>query len=253
MKVKCFGCDTILEAGDAAGAADAFVAHAAAKHTWTYPEDAIRTYAANYAEAGERISSDTERRAGIGDVAVFEISADRVGDWLSFFDCPAFAGNPGWASCYCLEPNLPTTPENPERPWRAARAESAQRLRCGATFGYLAYAGGEPAGWVNASTRAETRLFHDVDPAGPDAAAVIAVSCFVIAPPFRRHHIASALLDRVIAGAAARGAKWIEAYPHTAPEDSAAGHFRGSRSMYDARGFQPVEVRRNYSVVRRAA
>jgi GNAT superfamily N-acetyltransferase len=79
---------------------------------------------------------------------------------------------------------------------------------------------------------------------------VIGVSCFVIAPPFRRHGIASALLDRVIADASARGASWIEGYPLNAPEDSDAGHFRGPRSMYDAHGFKPIEVRERDTVVR---
>jgi len=81
---------------------------------------------------------------------------------------------------------------------------------------------------------------------------VIGVSCFVIAPPFRRHGIASALLDRVIADASARGASWVEGYPDNAPEESDAGHFRGARSMYDARGFEPIEVRERDTVVRLA-
>src|SRR5262249_59114105 len=76
------------------------------------------------------------------------------------------------------------------------------------------------------------------------------ISCFVIAPPFRRHGMASALLDRVIADASARGAAWIEAYPHNAPEANDAGHFRGPRSMYDARGFEPIAVREHDIVVR---
>jgi GNAT superfamily N-acetyltransferase len=82
---------------------------------------------------------------------------------------------------------------------------------------------------------------------------VIGVSCFVIAPPFRRHGIASALLDRVIADASARGAAWIEGYPFNKPEQSDAGHFRGPRSMYDARGFEPIKVRERDTVVRLAA
>jgi GNAT superfamily N-acetyltransferase len=73
----------------------------------------------------------------------------------------------------------------------------------------------------------------------------------VIAPPFRRHGIAAALLDRVIADASARGASWIEGYPHNAPEAGDAGHFRGPRSMYDARGFVPIAVREHDTVVRR--
>jgi GNAT superfamily N-acetyltransferase len=254
MQVKCFGCNAMLDAPTADAAADAFVAHAKAHHTdWPYPENAVRIYASNYAEAGERISADVERMPDIGPVTVFAASPDRVDDWLIFFDNEAFAGNPGWASCYCLEPNMPTTPEDPERPWRTARATTVDRLRCGATFGYLAYAGGMAAGWVNASRRSDYGLFRDVDPAGPEAQTVIGVSCFVIAPPFRRHGIAHALLDRVIADAPSRGARWVEAYPHSNPEAGDAGHFRGSRSMYDARGFKPVEEKKNYTVMRLAA
>ena len=79
------------------------------------------------------------------------------------------------------------------------------------------------------------------------------MSCFVIAPPDRRHGVAAALLDRVIEDARARGASWIEGYPHNTPEPSDAGHFRGPRSMYEARGFQPIEVRERDTVMRRSA
>ena len=127
----------------------------------------------------------------------------------------------------------------------------AERLRGGSTFGYLAYVDGRPAGWVNASLRSDYGLYRLVDPGGPEPRAVIGVSCFVIAPPFRRHGIASALLDRVIADAPARSAAWIEGYPFNKPNDSDAGHFRGPRSMYEARGFQPIEVRDRYTVMRR--
>ena len=185
-------------------------------------------------------------------MAVHPVTEDRVGDWLRFFDHDGFSGNPGWASCYCLEPHVPATPERPERPWRETRTTTAERLRGGRTFGYLAYVDGRPAGWVNASLRSDYGLYRLVDPDGPEPPSVIGVSCFVIAPPFRRHGIASALLDRVIADASARGASWIEGYPHNAPEQSDAGHFRGARSMYDARGFEPIEVREHDTVVRLA-
>jgi GNAT superfamily N-acetyltransferase len=82
---------------------------------------------------------------------------------------------------------------------------------------------------------------------------VVGVSCFIIAPPFRRHGVASVLLDRVIADAFARGAAWIEGYPRNKPEESDAAHFRGPRSMYDARGFEPIKVREHDTVVRRSA
>jgi len=251
MRAQCFECGAVVEAGDVEAVEAAFSAHGRDQHTWPYPETAIRTYARNFAEAVERSTGDTERRAEIGEVTIHPVTADRVDDWLRLFDHDAFPDNPDWASCYCLEPHVPATPDNPERPWRETRATMAERFATGATFGYLAYVDGRPAGWVNASLRSTYGLYGDVEPGGPDPRTIIGVSCFVVAPPYRRHGIAAALLDRVIADAPGRGAAWIEAYPHTEPKDSDAGHFRGARGMYDERGFEAAKVRDKYTVVRR--
>ena len=151
------------------------------------------------------------------------------------------------------EPHLPATPEQPERAWRETRETMAERFRDGTTFGYLAYVDGRPAGWVNASLRSDYGLYQLVDPDGPAPSSVVGVSCFVMAPPFRRHGLASALLDRVIADGSARGASWIEEYPHNEAEDRDAGHFRGPRSMYDALGFEPIDVRERDTVMRLSA
>jgi GNAT superfamily N-acetyltransferase len=253
MKVKCFECDALMEAEDTDAVVHAFVAHGQERHGWSYPEEAIRNYARNYAEAPERLTGGTERLTEIADVTVSPVTEDRVDDWLRFFDHDAFADNPDCASCYCLEPHIPATPELPERAWRDARAIVAGRLRGRAAFGYLAYVDGRPVGWVNASFRSDYGLYRLVDTGGPDARSVIGVSCFVIAPPFRRHGVAAALLDHVIADAPARGATWIEGYPHKEPKGNDAGHFRGPRSMYEARGFQPIEVREHDTVMRRPA
>jgi len=250
VNVKCFKCEALIEAPDADAVIDAFVAHGRDAHNWSYREHAVRTYARNYAEATERLTGSTERLPSIGAIAVHPVTAERVEDWLRFFDHDGFAGNPDWASCYCLEPHVPATPEQPERPWRETRAAMVDRLRSGTAFGYLAYVDGRTAGWVNASLRADYGLYRDVDPGGPEPAAVIGVSCFVVAPPYRRHGVASALLDRVIADAPARGAAWIEAYPDNHPGPGDAPRFRGPRSMYDARGFETIAVRARDTVVR---
>jgi GNAT superfamily N-acetyltransferase len=252
MKVKCFECAAFLEAADVDAAVLAFVAHGRQSHTWAYPEEAVRNYARNYAEATERLTGDTQRLSKIGDVTVHPVTEDRVDDWLRFFDHDGFADNPDWASCYCLHPHTPPTPEQPELPWRDTRSAMIGRLRSRGTFGYLAYVDGRTAGWVNASLRRDYGLYRGVDPDGPAPQSVVGVSCFVIAPPFRQHGVAAALLDHVIADAASRGASWIEGYPHNAPQANAAAHFRGPRSMYEARGFSSVETREHYTVMRRA-
>jgi GNAT superfamily N-acetyltransferase len=252
VQVKCFACDALIEADSTDGVADAFVAHARTSHTKPYPEQALRTYARNYADATERLTGSIERLSEIADITVHPVSRDRIEDWLRFFDHDAFAGNPDWASCYCLEPHVPATPEHPERLWLRTRQTMAERIGGGTTFGYLAYVEGRTAGWVNASLRSDYGLYREIDPHGPEAGSVIGVSCFIIAPPFRRHGVASALLDRVIADAPDRGAAWIEAYPHNQPDESDAAHFRGARSMYDSRGFEPITVRERDTVVRLA-
>jgi GNAT superfamily N-acetyltransferase len=253
MWMECFAGDARIEGNDVETIADRFVAHANEHHDWPNPEEAIRTYARNYAEANVRLTGSTERLSEIGAVTVHPVSEDRIDDWLGFFDHDAFAGNPDWASCYCLEPHVQDTGEILEGPWRQVRAAMVDRLRTGAAYGYLAYVDGTPAGWVNASPRSDYGLFRLVDPGGPDPASVIGVSCFIVAPPYRRHGIAAMLLDRVIADAADRGARWIEGYPHDAPDAAEAGHFRGPRHLYDTRGFEPVEQREHDTVMRRPA
>ena len=250
MKVKCFECDEVIETESLEALADAFVAHGHKSHSWEYPEVAIRNYARNYAEAVERLTGDIVRKEEIGEITISPVTEDSLDDWLQFFDHDGFADNPDWASCYCLEPHVPVTAENPERAWRESRSIMVKRILKGETYGYLAYVDNKPAGWVNASLRSDYGLFQHINPNGPAPASIIGISCFVIAPPYRRHGLASALLDRAIADAAARGASWIEGYPRIEPESNDAAHFRGPYSMYTKRGFQPVVVRERDTVMR---
>lgn len=253
MKVKCFACNEPVEADDVAEVVDRFVVHGEQDHDWPYPEEAVRNYARNYAEATLRLTGSEERLPEIGDLGIHPVAEESVDDWLQFFDHDAFAGNADWASCYCLEPHDPPSPDLPERPWRDTRDAMIERIRSGGTYGYLAYVEGRTAGWVNASLRSDYGLYGPVEPDGPDASSVIGVSCYVVAPPFRRHGVASRLLDRTIADAPGRGASWVEAYPFNDPEESETQHhFRGPRPIYDARGFGPVEIRERDTVVRRA-
>ena len=68
MKIKCFGCDALIQADDSDAIVDAFVAHGHESHTWSYPEEAIRTYARNYVDATERLTGGTERLPELADI-----------------------------------------------------------------------------------------------------------------------------------------------------------------------------------------
>lgn len=124
-----------------------------------------------------------------------------------------------------------------------------ERLRAGTTQAYLAYVDGRPAGWVNASRRCDHSLHRGGESSSPADDEVVGVACFVVGPAYRRHGVAGALLDRVVADAAGRGVAWVEGYPLL--EDEAS--FRGARSLYEERGFVEVAVRSRDVVVRRPA
>jgi GNAT superfamily N-acetyltransferase len=249
MVFRCFECETEIAAPDDE-LGDAFLAHARAVHEWPYPDQGIR----NYAEATLRLSGSSERLDEMGPIEIHPVTLDRIEDWAEFFDHDAFVGTPEWAACYCFEPHShdPEAPPNPDVPsWRENRSGMRTLLAEGGAYGYLAYVDDRVAGWVNASKRSDYTLFRLVDPDGPPPADVIGVSCFIIAPPYRRHGVAGALLDRVVADAPDRDADWIEAYPFNEPEGTDPGHFRGPRALYDARGFEEVERLERYTVVRR--
>ena len=251
MAFRCFECKAEIAAPDDE-LGEVFLAHARAEHDWDEPDQAIR----NYAEATLRLNGPTERLEAIGDVVIRPVTAERLDDWTEFFDHRAYAGNPACAGCYCFEPHVkqPDVPLGDDWPhWSVYREGMRGLLGSGKAQGYLAYVDGVAAGWVNASLRWGYTLYARVDPEGPPADQVVGVSCFIIAPPYRRHGIAGALLDRVIADAAGRGAAWIEGYPKNAPDASDTSYFRGPRALFDARGFEAVEKTEHYAVVRRAA
>ena len=243
----CDMCGSPLQAADVDAYGDVFLAHVRAAHAdLPYPDVAVANYGCGLA----RMTGSTQRLDEIGAVEVHPVSEDRIDDWLELFDHHVFAGFPQWSACYCLEPHevLPDGTNPGMRPWRERRREMAARLRAGDSYGYLAYADGVAAGWVNASKRCDYSLFRRGD---DEDETTIGVACFAIAPPFRGHGISKALLDRVLADAGDRGAEWVEAYPFNEGREGDNPDFRGPRSIYDERGFTEVQVRQRDTVVRR--
>ena len=193
MEVRCFECAALLEARDADAVADTFIVHGREKHTWSYPEQSLRNYARNYAEATERLSKDADkfsRKSQNSPCTLF--TEDRIDDWLHFFDRDGFCRQSGLGVVL-----LPPPARTADRRRAGAcvardRAMMIARLRGGSTFGYLAYVGGRAAGWVRRVRCDPTTGYTATSTlAGPVPRTVIGVSFFVIAPPFRRHGVAA--------------------------------------------------------------
>jgi GNAT superfamily N-acetyltransferase len=242
-------CGATIAGGDLTALGDAMIAHLHAQHAdWPYPDSAIR----NFAEATQRLTGPAERLESIGDIVIHRVTEDRLDDWASFFDHDAFVGNPAWAACYCHEPHVatPDDEQGEDSPWQERRARMLEMLGEGRSFGYLAYVNGKAAGWVNASKRSDYALYRLGAGAEPTDGDVAGVSCFVIAPPYRRHGIAQRLLERVVADARGRGVTCVEAYPPTDAREGDGPNFRGPMSMYEANGFEPIEQRGRNTVMR---
>lgn len=134
--------------------------------------------------------------------------------------------------------------------WDAVKGDENRRrfegLVCGGhAHGALAYAEGEPVGWVSFDKRPD---FDKLDRAPSfkcaDASEVWSIPCFFIRSGFRGKGVASALLGFAIACLKKRGATIIEGYPVKPAKDGApspaAFAWTGTRRLFAAHGFRIV-------------
>jgi GNAT superfamily N-acetyltransferase len=116
--------------------------------------------------------------------------------------------------------------------------------------GYLAYVGGEPAGWVGVGVRTATpRLMASRTIPAIDDQPVWSIGCFRIRVGYRRKGVATALLAAVVEAARKAGAPGVEAYPIDAAGRRLDVGFSyvGLASMFDAAGFRRVVVTNAHS------
>ena len=168
-------------------------------------------------------------------IEVRPLVAERLGDFLAFFEGAAFSDNPKWASCYCqcfyedhrvVNWSARTAVEN--------RSRACERIAGGQMQGYLAYLDGTPVGWCNAAPR---KLLHALDEEPiADAEQVGAIICFLVEPSQRGRGVARQLLEAACDGLRRQGLRVAEANPRTAADSAAANHF-GPLGLYLSAGF----------------
>ncbi len=181
------------------------------------------------------------------ELAIRPVSPDQHDAVMRYFDLVAYADNPAWSSCYCMERLVPdfdrrTRDEN--------RAERSALIRSARANGLVAYLLGRIVGWCHAAPKSELLNI----PTGPERD-VGAVVCFVVAPDSRRQGIATALLAAACEQLKTRGMRAVEAYPWTdEPDDPsrwAQIQYVGPKAMYLKAGFEPVREIDDFTLVRK--
>jgi len=182
----------------------------------------------------------------VSDVTVRAISPDQHDAVLHYFDMVAYADNPNWSKCFCMERLV----EDYESRTRQQNRESRSELiRSAKANGLVAYRLGRVVGWCHAAPKNEL-----VNVEGEKHPTVGAIVCFVVAPDQRRQGVATTLLDAALEHLRKRGMATAEAYPFLGEIDPARwaqSNYVGPLSMYVKAGFEVAEKHDEYAVVRR--
>jgi ribosomal protein S18 acetylase RimI-like enzyme len=120
--------------------------------------------------------------------------------------------------------------------------------------GLIGYRGKTPVGWVSLGPREDyAKLKRSQVMKAVDDQQVWSIICFVVPGEFRGQGVAHELLRGAIAYAKKRGARLLEAYPVDKSERGRDDSmWFGSKSMYDAAGFEEVARRKPHRpIVRR--
>ena len=197
----------------------------------------------------------------MGSVLTIErLTPSRRDDFLRFFDHehgPAFADNPDWAKCYCHFYHVPKAIVWKSLDATANRTAMTARIEAAEMDGFLAYAGGDVVGWLNAQPRSKlphcmARMGIAAPPLDVPPQSAAAIVCFVIAPSWRRRGVARVLLRGALTSFAARGIRVIDAFPFNAGGSTdATDHYHGPVSLFRDAGFKVEAVHKDLTVMRK--
>lgn len=184
------------------------------------------------------------------------LAPELADDYIHFFDVTPHDDGIDEHKCYCVCWVSDDTAGKDMSTRENRRRFAREYVRGGQLQGYLAYIDGQPVGWCNANTKANClqcrswRYFmQDVS---VDAAENIkSVFCFVIAPEWKRHGIATQLLERVCADAQADGFDCVEVYPNKTFA-SESSDFMGPIHMYEKLGFTAIHETEHKLIMRKA-
>lgn len=182
----------------------------------------------------------------MSEVAIRPVSPDQHDAVMHYFDMVAYADNPNWSRCFCMERLVDDYEQRTKAQNRASRSELLLSAKAN---GLVAYRLGRVVGWCHAAPKSELKSVP-----GDSAADVGAIVCFVVAPDQRRQGIATQLLEAAVDHLRSRGMKTAEAYPRAGDIDTSRwvwSQYVGPLSMYVKAGFEIAETHDDFCIVRK--
>jgi GNAT superfamily N-acetyltransferase len=183
----------------------------------------------------------------VRDVAIRPVSPDQHDPVMHYFDMVAYADNPNWSRCFCMERLVEDYDDRTKEQNRASRSELILAAKAN---GLVAYRLGRVVGWCHAAPKTEL-----LNVPGERSGDVGAIVCFVVAPDQRRQGIATQLLDAALEHLRSRGMRTAEAYPWRGDVDPARwvwAQYVGPLSMYEKAGFRIVSNEDDFCIVQKA-
>lgn len=141
--------------------------------------------------------------------------------------------------CFCVAWWVPSWGWLGERTPPQNRSLRQSLFEHGEDDGYLLYQDGRPVAWTQVGNR--DRLVHLVRDyrLEPDPDAWV-ITCFLVAPAFRRTGLASRLLTAVLMDLKAQGIQRVEAFPRRGGEPTPEHIWTGPEAMFLTAGSEVV-------------
>lgn len=154
-----------------------------------------------------------------------------------FFRLHSSHNDAGW--CHCVAWWVGTWDGWGERSVEDNLALRNRLLDAGEYDGYLLYVDDQPAGWCQVGPRDRLSKLAQQFHLAPDAQ-TWAITCFLIAPAYRRQGLAAHLLRDVLIDLRARDVQRVEAFPKRGAQLEVDDLWNGPEAMFIDAGFQVV-------------